>query len=325
VLDVSTLAEDRLAEATLVNPAYQSWAPDGSALVFINGGYRSAQVNKWLSLYEVASGQVITLVPEDELVPGQVAWSPAGDAIAFAAVEASQTGDEWAEWMGWDNPAIEARRIYLLDPQSGGYQQLNAAEAYQDAPRWSADGKTLYYVQMQGDQVLIMAADPASGEAQPLPGCQAARPSGAGYYGQVDWTDLYENCPEARHFAHYRGPNPYRSTPSFDVQYDQAVWEYVEDGISGRRSQLVHRDLPGCVLWLQAGPVGARLVTTTTLADYEWKVSQVQSNVLHYSTSWSDIWFIFGLTLPGDYSEGTITPCQQAAEGVISTFSIVNE
>ena len=196
VLDISDGQAARLAEATLVNAAYQSWAPDGSALVFTNGGFRSAQVNKWLSLYEVASGRVKTLVPEDELVPGQVAWSPAGEPVAFAAVEAGQTGDEWANWMGWDNPAILGRRIYLLDPQSGQYQRFNAAEAHQDATRWSADGETLYYVQIDGDRAVLMAADPATGAAQPLPGCQAPRPSGAGYYGQTDWKDVYESCPE---------------------------------------------------------------------------------------------------------------------------------
>jgi hypothetical protein len=40
----------------------------------------------------------------------------------------------------------------------------------------------------------LMAADPGSGEAQPLPGCQAPLPSGAGYYGQVDWSEFYEDC-----------------------------------------------------------------------------------------------------------------------------------
>lgn len=198
VLDLIHLQAVQLSEATLLNPAYQSWAPDGSALVFTDGGYRSAQVNKWLSLYDLMKGQVTTLVSESELVPGKVAWSPVGDRIAFAAVEAGETGDEWADWMGWDNPAIQARRIYLVDTQTGGYHRLNATEAYQDAPRWSAGGETLYYVQIDGEQAVVMAADPASGEAQPLPGCQAPLPSGAGYYGQSDWSGSYEACPETR-------------------------------------------------------------------------------------------------------------------------------
>ncbi len=218
-LEIENGKVTRLAESALVNPAYQSWAPDGSALAFTDGGYRSAQVNKWLSLYEVASGQVTTLIPENELIPGQVAWSPAGDTIAFTAVEASQTGDEWADWMSWENPAIQARRIYLLDPQAGEYRRLNAAEAYQDAPRWSADGETLYFVQIDGNQAVIMAADPATGEAQPLPSCQEPRPDRAGYYGQVDWAAFYENCPEAEQSS---APSPSNlSSPEQDAQATQ--------------------------------------------------------------------------------------------------------
>lgn len=194
-LEVESGEVTRLAEAALVNPSYQSWAPDGSALVFTNGGYRSAQVNKWLSLYEVGSGLVGTLIAKSALVPGAVAWSPRGSQIAFAAVEAGETGNEWADWMGWDNPAILARRIYLLDRQTGEYWRLNSAEAYQDAPRWSADGTRLYYVQMEGSGVALMAADPASGAAHALPGCLAPLPAAAGYYGQVDWGELYQNCP----------------------------------------------------------------------------------------------------------------------------------
>jgi hypothetical protein len=196
-LEIEGMQATPLARAALVNPAYQSWAPDSRALVFTNGGYRSAQVGKWLSLYDVASGQTSTLVAQDALVPGQVAWSSAGDSggiVAFAAVEAGKTGADWADWMGWDNPAILARRIYLLNLQSGEYRRLNASEAYQDAPRWSADGTKLYYVQLDGNQAVLLAADPATGEAQPLPGCKAALPNPAGFYGQVDWTALYDRC-----------------------------------------------------------------------------------------------------------------------------------
>ena len=193
-LELENSLATRLADAVLVNLAYQSWAPDSSALVFTDGGSRSAQVNKWLSLYQVASGQTTTLVPESDLVPGQVAWSPAGDRIAFAAVEASQTGNEWADWMSWDNPAILGRRIYLLDPKNGHYQQLNADESYQDAPRWSADGQVLYYVQADGGQAELMEADPATGVARSLPDCQMPLPEIAGYYGQVDWTTLHKDC-----------------------------------------------------------------------------------------------------------------------------------
>jgi Tol biopolymer transport system component len=186
----------RLSQAALVNPAYQSWAPDGSALAFTDGGHRSAQVGKWLARYDVSSGEVTTLVTKDEQVPGALAWSPLGDRIAYAAVAAGQTGPNLADLMSWDSSAILARRIYLLDVQTGAYQRLNQLDAYQDAPRWSADGKTLYYVQMDGDQAQVMAAGPAGGRAEALAGCRAPLPATAGYYGQVDWSSLYAACPQ---------------------------------------------------------------------------------------------------------------------------------
>jgi Tol biopolymer transport system component len=148
VLDTGSWQAASLAELALLNPAYQSWAPDSRGLAFTSGGYRSAQVKKWLSFYSVATGQESTLVPQDQQVTGAVAWSPAGDLIAYAAVEAGQTGADWADSMSWENPAIRARRIYLLDPHSGQSRRLNAADAYQDAPRWGTGGSRLYYVQI---------------------------------------------------------------------------------------------------------------------------------------------------------------------------------
>ncbi len=193
-LEIGTSQATLLSNTSLANPTYQSWAPDSHALAFTNGGYRSAQVGKWLSLYDVHSSRVVTLVSQNELVPGQLAWSPAGNAIAFASVEARQTGQEWADWMSWENPAILARRIYLLSPRDGSHQRLNATEAYQDAPRWSADGKKLYYVQADGNQAALMEADPISGTAQAIPDCRMALPPQAGYYGQVDWSALQKDC-----------------------------------------------------------------------------------------------------------------------------------
>jgi len=196
VLDVETGEVVLLAEVTLLNPRYQSWAPDGSALAFTAGGYRSAQVNKWLNLFDTASGQVTTVVSKTEQIPGIVAWSPRGDLIAYAAVPADQTSPEWADWMVFENPAIAGRRVYLLDPATGKHWRLNDADAFQDAPTWSDDGETLYYVQREGDTMVLMAADPATGRAQVIEGSQRPAPRAVGYYGQSEWDDLLAYRPE---------------------------------------------------------------------------------------------------------------------------------
>jgi hypothetical protein len=123
--------------------------------------------------------------------------------------------------------------------------------------------------------------------------------------------------------GHYQGPNPYRATPLFDVAYDTAVWEYVEDDGSGRQSQLKHRSLPGCAIWLRAAAVDATEVATVWRAEREWTLSQVQSNVIQYSSPQGDIGWIFGVLLPEAWSGQGNSACQDAAEQVIDTFTVI--
>jgi dipeptidyl aminopeptidase/acylaminoacyl peptidase len=195
VLDVSTGEASQLAEITLLNPHYQSWAPDGSALIFTAGGYRSAQVGKWLALYETSSGQVTTVISETEQIPGVVAWSPQGDLIAYAAVPAEETGEEWADLMTFDNPAIAGRRIYLFSPATGETRRLNETEAFQDGPVWSDDGRTLYYAERRNEQLQLMAAEVATGKAEPVVGAVIPLPEFVGYYGQWDQDTLLAQRP----------------------------------------------------------------------------------------------------------------------------------
>ena len=130
-------------------------------------------------------------------------------------------------------------------------------------------------------------------------------------------------APTAAGVAHYQGPNPYRATPAFDVAYDTAVWEYVEDDGSGRQSQLKHSSLPGCTVWLRAGPVDATQRAMTWKAEREWTISQVQSNIIQYSSAQGDIAWIFGVLLPEAYSGRGNSNCQDAAEQVIDTFKVL--
>lgn len=195
VLNVTTGEATPLADWALTNPRYHSWAPDGSALALTAGEGRSAQVNKWLVIFEVASGQVSTVITQTQQVPGIVAWSPKGDLIAYAATPAEETGEEWANLMTFDNPAIAGRRIYLLDPETGQSRRLNNNGSFQDAPAWSEDGTVLYYAQRQGNQLQVMAADPETGQASAAPGAAIPLPEFAGYYGQSDLDALMAQRP----------------------------------------------------------------------------------------------------------------------------------
>jgi hypothetical protein len=203
VLDTTTGDAVRPADWALVNSRYYSWALDSSALVISAGAGRSAQVNKWLNIVDVDSGEVTTVISATEQVPGIVAWSPSsarGDRIAYAAVPAEKTGKEHASLMTFENPAIAARRIYLLDPASGEYRRLNDVDGYQDAPVWSHDGEQLYYVQRdrETETLVLMVADPETGEAQPIEASRRPAPpdTRVGYYGQAAWDDVLGYLPD---------------------------------------------------------------------------------------------------------------------------------
>jgi hypothetical protein len=123
----------------------------------------------------------------------------------------------------------------------------------------------------------------------------------------------------------YQGPNPYRATPEFEVVYDPAMWEYVEDDGSGRQSQLKHTAMPGCAVWLRAGPVGATPVATVWRAERAWTIAQVQPDIILYSSPQDDITWIFGVMLPETYSGRGNSSCQDAAEQVIDTFRVLEQ
>lgn len=122
---------------------------------------------------------------------------------------------------------------------------------------------------------------------------------------------------------HYQGPNPYRSTPLFDVTYDASVWQFVADDGSGRHSQLKHRTIDGCSIWLRAGPVNASPLAEVYLAGRAWTIVLVQPNVIEYVSPEDDFAWIFGLIEPAPHSGRGNSECQDAAEQVIDTFMIL--
>lgn len=201
VLDVTTGEAIRVADWALVNPDYHSWSPDGAMLAMTVGSGRSAQANKWLNLVDLESGTVSTVVSKTEQIPGIVAWSPQGDQIAYAAVEAeapdAYENDDHCCPINFTNPAIVGRRIYLLDVASGETRRLNDDEAFQDAPIWREDGQVVEYVQWDAasETLVLMSADVETGEATALEETRQPAPAAdtmVGYYGQSAWDELLD-------------------------------------------------------------------------------------------------------------------------------------
>jgi LysM repeat protein len=277
-LDVATGEAKLLSTTTVTDPTYQSWSPDGSRLVFTNGGYRSAQVDKWLSIFNAGTGQISDLIPKETLVSGKVSWSPDGKWIAVAAVEGSKTGPEYADNMGWDNPAIAARRIYLVDPATGEFQRLTQSEAYEDAPRWSRDGKQLFFVQAVGTQARMMAAYPETGAIVTVPSCEIPMPPSTDYYGGVDWSRIYPHCDTSRSENDTAEFDLYFYRPLV-VNYDPAIWE--DRSEPGNQEKMVnylqHRALENCTVSVR-GPSGfyPENMPDLTLGEITYQVYQEQ-------------------------------------------------
>lgn len=97
----------------------------------------------------------------------------------------------------------------------------------------------------------------------------------------------------------------------------------MEDDGSGRQSQLKHRSLLGCAIWLRPGPVDATQVAAMWRAEREWSLSLVQPNILQYATGQGDAGWIVGVLLPEAWSGLGNSACQDASEQVIDTFTVV--
>ncbi|MEZ4865253.1 MAG: hypothetical protein R3C14_28305 [Caldilineaceae bacterium] len=188
VLNIQTGQVTPLADYALLNERYYSWSPDGTGLAITVGGGREAQSHKWLNLFDSATGAVTTVISQSAQIPGSVAWSPQGDWIAYAAIAAADATDD--PLMTFDNPAIAARRIWLLDPRTGKRKRLNAVDDFQDAPVWSEDGTMLYYVQRQNSTVVLAATDMRTGKLTILEASRQPAPVTVGYYGQGDWAGM---------------------------------------------------------------------------------------------------------------------------------------
>lgn len=185
VLSVTTGQAVEVADIALLNLAYHSWSPGGTTLVMTAGGDRSALLDKRLIRLDVTTGVSATLIEPVDQVPGPVAWSPTGQWLAYAAVDAAQVDPDRAHDSGWDNPGIAGRRVYLLQPDSGLRLRVDAAESFQDGPHWSADGATLTFVERQGDGLALMAYTLATASTAPMPVALQPLPETAGYFGQL--------------------------------------------------------------------------------------------------------------------------------------------
>jgi hypothetical protein len=123
----------------------------------------------------------------------------------------------------------------------------------------------------------------------------------------------------------YQGSNPYRKNPRFDLAYNPLIWSIVGDEGTNLGNRLLHNTIENCYLRLEAGPMGAPYVASTSLAGRDWTILQIQPQILQYFFTIDDISFIFNLVLPEEYSPTIKSVCQAQAEEVINTFRILEK
>ena len=128
------------------------WAPDGSSILggCRPGGSRTFAVCLLNEFRTAPRPAVITSHPELNLF--QPRFSPDSQWVAFMAVNPVEGGTSM---------------IYVVPAAGGEWRPITEGRSFDDKPRWSADGRTLYYLSNRGAffNVWGRRVDPRSGRA----------------------------------------------------------------------------------------------------------------------------------------------------------------
>lgn len=125
--------------------------------------------------------------------------------------------------------------------------------------------------------------------------------------------------------AYYRGPNPYRDSPQFEIAYPARLWRLESDDTKGQDGlDLIHKGIVDCSIWLDAGAIGAEDMPAVRLGQHDWiPFRTIDPDSIGYYLPWDDIAFFFGIRLPAPYATDGAIPCLDAAHEVIATFAVV--
>lgn len=115
---------------TAVRDSYPSLSPDGRTLLFQSN--RSGRQAIWAA---AADGSDPTLLFDGGAWgsnPATPVWSPDGRTIAFAMTPAGAAGPDESD-------------VYAMSPDGTGIRRLTEAPGDDSHPRWSADGRRLFF------------------------------------------------------------------------------------------------------------------------------------------------------------------------------------
>ena len=112
---------------------YPDWSPDGSELVFVVTGLKHTP----LGLFDLQTHTQKVLHPKELPWTTSPVWSPQGDKIAFAKLNAARFNER-------GGLAFQKAALYIVNRDGTGLQQVtNELAAYK--PTWSPQGNQIIY------------------------------------------------------------------------------------------------------------------------------------------------------------------------------------
>lgn len=181
----------QLADWALAHPDFVAPQPLGVRVALVAGGGREAWANKALVVVTPSNGDRVVLSPPDVAVSSP-SWSPDGSQIAYAATPDAGTNIAGGEEA---RRALMGRRIFVVNTQGPPQpRQVTDDPAYRDErPLWSRDGTVLLFVRMDDQgRVSLWLVPSAGGTPWRVVDELTPAPDWFGYYGHVDWDDLFD-------------------------------------------------------------------------------------------------------------------------------------
>jgi serine/threonine protein kinase/Tol biopolymer transport system component len=153
--DSKTRSEHIVTELRRTWMLFFDWSPDGNWLLVSEGNPFGGQMELWRfraeGVHRPNDARVVASGPGFDIY--QENFSPDGRWIVFEGVKGSAKGSESA--------------IYVVPSGGGSWTQITDGKQWQDKPRWSADGRTIFFISDQNGflNVFSVPFDPIKGKA----------------------------------------------------------------------------------------------------------------------------------------------------------------
>lgn len=170
----------------LAYPDFLSWSPSERDLALVDGGGRFTWDNKFL-----ARGQFpgpVQRVTGPDVAVLDPAWSPDGRRLAFVSSPAAGSigGGTAAD------RAMAQRRIWMMADSANLHSLTNDPRFRDERPEWSADGTSILFARLQGQQAQLWLMRADGSDQRPVVADLSPGPGTFGYYGFLGWAALYD-------------------------------------------------------------------------------------------------------------------------------------